>query len=174
MRVFTPERKKSLARKIGEFWSQLKDFMLVLFLLSTLISYLQQLHFKSDGELVPAESFVSSVEAKNETIVSGGEEESLPSVSQLADAMFTIESSRGKNVLCPDGQYNGYGYGQHKENWLCFDTQEEVDDLVIKWIEDKKEKGMSDEELLCFYNTGRTAPCPYSDKIFNIINYEQD
>jgi hypothetical protein len=84
-------------------------------------------------------------------------------IGDIVDGIFTLESSRGKNDGCRDkGLYNGYGYMQSSFHWMCYATQEEVVNLVIDWVEDKRDKGFDTAELLCYYNRGiKESDCPY-------------
>jgi hypothetical protein len=84
---------------------------------------------------------------------------------ELADRIYLLESSRGKNdQKCERiGKHNGYGFMQGVNRNFCLESDDEVRKLVIKWIKDKKEKGFSDKELLCYYNKGIvTESCGYS------------
>jgi hypothetical protein len=170
MRIFTPERKTKWRENLRSLWQQLKDFLLVLFLLNMLIGLVQQLHFNWNGAVASATAYDKPNEVQKETLIKVsegvGEESSSPSASTLADKIYILESSGGKNDSClAKGKVNGYGFGQHKNGWACYDSHEEVEKLVIDWIEDKREKGMTDEELLCYYNEGnKISKCDYLDK----------
>lgn len=74
-----------------------------------------------------------------------------------------LESSWGKNDRCTkQGKINGYGFMQSKFHWKCFDTHEEVKNLVHNWVKNRLEEGYSLSELLCYYNQGkRVQNCPY-------------
>lgn len=93
-----------------------------------------------------------------------------PQISKIADAMFLLESSRGKNVNCPANQFNGYGFRQNTFEWKCYNTQEEVRELVEDWIADKIQKGYTIKELSCYYNKGvKTETCDYADKLVSVL-----
>lgn len=95
-------------------------------------------------------------------------------VSQIVDTIFTLESSRGKNDGCRDaGLWNGYGYSQSTFSWKCYQTQEEVTNLVSDWVKDKISKGYTTAELLCYYNTGvREEGCNYYNNFLKLTNNE--
>ena len=90
----------------------------------------------------------------------------LINVGEIADRIFTLESSNGRNVLCPEGTYNGYGFRQNSFEWVCYPTQDEVRMLVIEWLVKNISKyGL--EQALCRYNVGiATNDCKY------VVNYK--
>ena len=91
------------------------------------------------------------------------------SLGDVVSKVFFLESTNGKFVNCPEGQYNGYGYAQNKFVWNCYDTQEEVDILVASWFQDKWDQGYTVPESLCYYNKGiRTETCDYYKKFKSI------
>ena len=76
-------------------------------------------------------------------------------VSQIADEIWMLESTRGKNNYskCEAiGKVNGIGYGIWGGNWMCFDSHEEEMETLEKWISEKRDKGMTDKELKCLYS----------------------
>jgi ATP-dependent Clp protease ATP-binding subunit ClpA len=88
-------------------------------------------------------------------------------VEKIADTIFTLESSKGVNDGCVRKGlgFNGYGFRQNSREWKCFESRDEVRDLVNDWIKDKQKKGMATDEMLCWYNTGlHTSSCWYSDQ----------
>jgi len=89
---------------------------------------------------------------------------------KIVDVIYRLESSGGRNDSCKkEGKFNGFGYGQYKGSYICFDSLEEVREKVKSWIEDKREKGMTDDELLCYYNTGKVLnDCEYLKKFKKI------
>ncbi len=98
-----------------------------------------------------------------------GNSQEVPALTEIIAKVYILESSGGKNVNCPQGKYNGFGYRQNKSEWVCYDTQEEVFDLVGMWFSNKLEKGYSLNEALCYYQSGvRSDSCIYADK-FNSI-----
>lgn len=81
---------------------------------------------------------------------------------EILEKVYTLESSGGKNDGCRDeGKYNGFGYGQNKYVWNCFDSLEEVQQKVDAWFS----KHLADKTLaqaLCYYNTGHVIDtCEY-------------
>jgi hypothetical protein len=83
---------------------------------------------------------------------SDGEEETSslpPSIENILDKVFILESSAGKRDSCHNqGKFNGFGLG-HK----CYESQEEVRNLVGIWFKEKLEN-YSLAESLCGYNLG--------------------
>lgn len=86
----------------------------------------------------------------------------------LVDVIFTLESSRGKNNYskCEAiGKFNQYGFGiLGNGDYLCFEKdQDKV--AVTGWVAQKEAQGLTEEEILCLYNTGKaTSTCDYSNK----------
>ena len=87
------------------------------------------------------------------------------SIERIADYIYLKESSSGKNGYskCKAiGQVNNIGYGIYGGKWQCFDNHAEEMNVLNEWISDKRAKGMSDNELLCIYNTGiKSNDCEY-------------
>jgi len=77
-------------------------------------------------------------------------------LNQIADRIFQLESSGGKNDGCVrDGLgFNGYGYSMSSSKLVCFDTQDRVRGYVKKWFAEKLNSGMSIAESVCGYNLG--------------------
>ena len=85
-------------------------------------------------------------------------------VESIADTIYKLESSNGKNdKKCERiGEHNGYGYGQGANKNFCLASDEEMRALVIDWIKDKQKKGFDTASLVCYYNTGiKTNNCQY-------------
>jgi hypothetical protein len=84
-------------------------------------------------------------------------------LGQIADKIYTLESSGGKNDGCRDmGLFNGYGYRQNSFEHVCYGSHEEVRSHVIAWLE-QNIKGGDIERALCKYNRGiNEAGCTYS------------
>ena len=88
-------------------------------------------------------------------------------IGEIADKIYTLESSGGKNDSCRKlGLYNGYGYSQSTFSWKCYESHEQVRQLVIDWLIDNISKyGL--EQALCRYNVGiATNDCKY------VVNYK--
>jgi hypothetical protein len=83
----------------------------------------------------------------------------------VADVIYRNESSKGKNdQKCERGGlgHNGYGFGQYKGHNLCLESDNAVRVLVIEWINEKHKQGLSENEMLCLYNTGTvSSSCEY-------------
>lgn len=92
------------------------------------------------------------------------------SVQEIADKIYILESSGGKNDSCRlKGLFNGYGYMQNSYYNECFSSQEEVRGLVENWIQDKMDENYKTAEILCFYNKGiKTDSCEYAIKFFSL------
>lgn len=75
--------------------------------------------------------------------------------------IYGLESSFGKNDGCKrDGKFNGFGFGQNKYVWNCFDSFQEVVDKVDAWLTTR------DLENYCLYNVGtRTPNCVYAQNM---------
>lgn len=83
-------------------------------------------------------------------------------LGDIADKIYTLESSRGKHVNCPSGTYNGYGWRQNSSEWICYQSQEEVREQVIAWLSKTLSKHTL-EETLCIYNRGiNESGCTYA------------
>lgn len=84
-------------------------------------------------------------------------------VGEIADKIYILESSGGKNDGCRElGKFNGYGYRQNSFEWVCYDSHEEVRQLVINWLT-KHIKDGNIEQALCLYNQGKiTSECTYA------------
>lgn len=100
---------------------------------------------------LPIEEAKASEKSENEAII---------------DYIHMKESSRGQNNYskCEAvGKINGIGYGiPGNGNYKCFDSIEDQMDTLNEWIKDKQAKGMSTQELLCFYNKGiKSSTCNY-------------
>jgi hypothetical protein len=84
-------------------------------------------------------------------------------VGAIADKIYTLESSNGKNDSCKNlGLFNGYGFRQNSFEWVCYNSHEEVRELVINWLT----KHIKDGDIassLCLYNQGKvTDQCTYA------------
>lgn len=88
-------------------------------------------------------------------------------VGKIADRIYTLESSNGRNDSCKKiGKVNGFGYRQNTFEWICYDSYEEVRGLVVNWLLDHIGK-YGVERSLCIYNRGvNETGCNYA------INYK--
>jgi len=79
--------------------------------------------------------------------------------------VYRLESSAGINDGCKEkGKFNGFGYGQNKRVWNCFDSLEIVAKKVSNWF-DKHLADKTIAEALCYYNIGEiTETCTYLEK----------
>jgi hypothetical protein len=86
----------------------------------------------------------------------------------IADTIYLLESSRGKNDnKCESlGKHNGYGFRQGASRNYCTTSDNETRKLVIEWIKEKQSQGLTENQLLCLYNTGTASEqCEYIAKI---------
>lgn len=83
----------------------------------------------------------------------------------IVDYIFMKESSRGVNNYskCEAiGKYNRYGFGIPGDGtYVCFDKDQDTV-AVAGWVAHRRALGMSDNRILCLYNTGKaTETCGY-------------
>ena len=99
-------------------------------------------------------------------------------VSEIANIIWTLESSKGLNNYskCEAiGKYNGIGFGIPGDGtYMCFNSHEEEMKQLNKWIKEHKSQGITDDQMLCHYNIGSkkdgTIPneCIYSINARNL------
>jgi len=98
-------------------------------------------------------SVIETVEAK----------EVKDNVDELADLIWSNESTRGKNNFskCEEqGKYNGIGYGIPGDgSFVCFESHEEEMIALRGWLVAKRASGMSDEAMLCLYSGNNYVNC---------------
>lgn len=77
-------------------------------------------------------------------------------LDQIADAVYRLESSSGKNDKCVRKGlgYNGYGWGQSLTKDNCHPNRQAVREKVIGWF-DRNLETMTLAEALCYYNQGK-------------------
>ena len=92
-----------------------------------------------------------------------------PSISQIVDKIYTLESSNGKHDSCKSiGKFNGYGFMIHGNTYTCYDSYAEVRGEVEKWFT-KHLKDMDLATATCYYNLGvKTNNCSYHDKFLSL------
>lgn len=153
------KRERDIFLLWGEYprgWVMVKDLILCLFLLNAMIGQFQKidvaqymgprtLSFVQEATIAPARAQEIAQEEK-----SGPTGE----IKEIVTKVYQLESSGGKKDGCrAEGKFNGYGFGWHGGNRPCYETQEEVDQLVAEWFEGKLKKH-SLSEALCGYNRG--------------------
>lgn len=86
-------------------------------------------------------------------------------IEKIVDKVYILESSGGKNDSCKQkGKFNGFGYAQSTFSWVCYDSHEEVRNLVEKWFE-KHLETKTLAQSLCYYNQGiPSGDCGYYKK----------
>lgn len=84
-------------------------------------------------------------------------------LGKIADRIYTLESSNGKNDGCrKQGLYNGYGFRQNSREFMCYASPDEVRGHVITWLLQNIKDG-NVEQALCYYNRGiRETGCTYA------------
>lgn len=76
-------------------------------------------------------------------------------MEELKDYIWLKESGRGQHNYskCEAlGKVNGIGYAIPGDGrYICFNSHEEEMEVLEKWIKDKLDKGMTEEEILKLY-----------------------
>lgn len=84
-----------------------------------------------------------------------------------------LESTSGQNDGCKDeGKVNGFGYAQNGTSWKCYNTFEQVVEVVNIWFEERlSTNGNNISEAVCYYNTGvpHQDSCVYSQNFMSVI-----
>jgi hypothetical protein len=137
-------------------WAMVKDLILCLFLISTMIGQFQKVDLAQ--YMAPKTiSFVQEVTiapAQAKEVVVAQETAPSDEIKQIVAKVYRLESSAGKNDGCrAEGKFNGYGFGWYDGKRPCYDTQEEVEQLVAEWFEEKLKKHDL-ATALCGYNRG--------------------
>jgi len=108
---------------------------------------------------------VTIVVAKESDKVVDATIDPMQEVNELAESIYKLESSGGKHNFskCASiDKVNSVGFGIYNEKHICFTSHEEEMTVVKGWIIDKKSRGLSNSQLLCLYNTGKsTDDCAY-------------
>lgn len=112
----------------------------------------QEWHFENPPLLKTAEA--------KEPII---EEKKGRSIDELADYIWSKESSRGINNYskCEEvGKVNGVGYAiPGNGSYICFDSHEDEMQAVRGWIITKLAGGHSEKSLLCLYSGNHYKEC---------------
>lgn len=106
------------------------------------------------------------VEVKSEVVE---DKKEITKAEEIADMIYLLESSNGKNdQKCErEGKHNGYGFRQGINKNYCLSSDDEVRKLVIELIEDQLATGMTQNQILCRYNTGKaTDNCEYIENLY--------
>lgn len=120
---------------------------------------------------VKESAIVSAVETKPKTEAEIMEQYHLAPVLKT---VYFLESTSGKKDGCKDeGKVNGYGYGQNKSGWKCYNSFEQVTERVNEWFEDRLAVNGNDLiEAVCYYNTGHEGQLScgdYSANFFSVL-----
>jgi len=84
--------------------------------------------------------------------------EVLSEIEKIAGIIYQLESSNGKNNFSKcesQGKFNNIGFGIYSGKYICFDSHDEEMETLANWIEKNKARGLSFNEILCFYNSGK-------------------
>lgn len=161
-----PPWRKRVSKRIGTWFSEHK-LQLWLLVISTalwlLVWYMLFIWLEAEMLKIQFDDVPSPVQRVKVIKEVKAAEITITPVATIVTAIHGLESTWGKNDGCKrKGLVNGYGYRQNSREFKCFETDAEVQALVVAWVEDKRAKGMSDAELLCYYNTGKaTSDCTY-------------
>jgi hypothetical protein len=94
-------------------------------------------------------------------------------LSPVLKTIYFLESTSGKNDSCKEeGLFNGYGYRQHRNDWKCYESFEQVTDKVNEWFEERlATNGNELVEAVCFYNKGIQGlqVCDYSINFMGVL-----
>lgn len=102
-------------------------------------------------------------------VAKGKKTSSILDLGKIADKIYILESSGGKNDSCKNlGLFNGFGFRQNTSEWICYSSHEEVRQLVINWLTTHIAKyGL--EKSLCIYNRGvNETGCTYSQNYLTL------
>lgn len=172
------ECKLTTKWKIRASWKEFKDFLLVLYLLNTLIGLVAKVDIMElthanlalAGKEVVIYNKAGGVEvAQAASAATQPEEKEKTPIEDIVSKIHKLESSGGKNDGCKNkGLYNGYGYAQNEFTWNCYKTQDEAKSYVVAWFE-KNLKDKTIAEAVCYYNTGIVSDdCEYYNKFQSI------
>lgn len=180
MRNLIREIKEWIKRKLVQFKNSRFLLFVIAFIIGATMTYnwiegrklyeyinggLQILEVRADYS-VDKEPLAQAGDLPTES-ATGSSAPSATSPASLADYIYLKESSSGKNdQKCERiGGHNGYGFGQGVGRNFCLGSDDEMREVVIKWIEEKQ---MTDKEKLCLYNIGIiTSDCPYAQGFNN-------
>lgn len=154
----------------GEYpsgWQMIKDSILCIMLMGALIGQVKQIDL---AELMAPKTLtfvqehtIAPAQAK-EMVAEEKKEEPKDDIATIVAKVRRLESSGGiKDGCLEKGKINGYGYAQNKTSWICYDSHEEVKNLVTKWFERDLAVRTLDQAL-CRYNTGTPSDtCEYAE-----------
>lgn len=85
------------------------------------------------------------------------------SINNIADKIYLLESSRGKNNYskCKAiGRVNSIGYGiDGSGKFVCFKDHAEEMLTLTNWIKNKQAQGMTEAQMLCLYSGRNYKGC---------------
>lgn len=89
--------------------------------------------------------------------------EEISDVERIADTIYTLESTQGKNNYskCEAvGKVNGIGYGiDGSGKYQCFENHAEEMKTLKAWISKHFAEGMNEKELKCHYSGSNYKEC---------------
>lgn len=173
----TPETRRILrARKIRHIrWffernvNKLAIIVYILFAVLMLVAVFSRLNKTRTSIEVPTPAPVITPIATQSAVIVAyvpTDEEMIKALpnGQLVWQIYGHESTWGKFDSCKaQGKVNGFGYGQSKFGYRCFDSLKEVATHVSHWLTVHLQT-QTIAQALCEYNTG---------KITNTCNYER-
>jgi hypothetical protein len=151
-------------RKLNSLHEQAKRIALAVIIVQYMlaIGYYQAEKHNLLMWMTPNNKIITIYNTKTPT-VEAHEDKDKDRAEKLADIIYLLESSNGKNdAKCERiGKHNGYGYNQGIDRNYCLDSDEAMREIVIDWI-DRHGQNMNDKNLLCYYNTGMASNnCDY-------------
>ena len=163
MKIFpTLERRKEIKEKIYEMAFLLCVVEVIVVCLFAAGCYCDIIKAEGEKLIIPVSAHekepISALDENGQDVV---KKDRNKDVEEIADIIYTLESSKGKNdAKCERiGKHNGYGYSQGVDRNFCLSSDEEMRKVVIEWIKDKKRKGMSKKELMCLYSGNNYTIC---------------
>lgn len=141
--IIAQNKRDEVRKKIGQY---LLLILLILFVVEEFKVILQPrtITFINNIEVKEVEK-ISVVEPKKQIE---------PNIEEIVYKIYRLESSAGINDSCKaEGKFNGYGYAIYKGSYRCFESHEQVTEIVSDWVIEKL-KTHSLPETLCGYNLG--------------------
>lgn len=96
-------------------------------------------------------------------------------LAPVLKSIYLLESTSGEKDGCRDtGEFNGFGFAQNNDSWMCYKSFEDVASRVNAWFEKRLgENGNNLIEAVCYYNTGieNQSTCgDYSENFWSVIS----
>lgn len=166
-------KKTEFKPKHSKLGLVLSAILITTFIVIVLLAIYGVVSFFNQYGLQSPITFRSPVYNKNSNVLispvstKSAKQSAIFNVGAIADKIYTLESSNGKNDGCRNlGLYNGYGYRQNSFEWVCYNSHDEARMHVINWLTQNIKDG-NIEKALCLYNRGlNETGCQYA------INYK--